>query len=94
MFGSDLALLGVILAAVAIPVAIAVPVVLYIREGHAKIQVSGEFDKTGFVEVVIAKRGRRDANRFSRTHARGHEHEVATECAVENWPYRVRWRQG
>jgi hypothetical protein len=58
MFGIDLALLGVILAAVAIPVAIAVPVVLYIREGHAKIKVSDEFDKTGFVEVVIAKRGR------------------------------------
>jgi hypothetical protein len=61
MFGIDLVLWGVILAAVAIPVAIAVPVVLYFREGHAKIKVSGEFDKTGFVELVIAKTGRGEA---------------------------------
>lgn len=49
-----LAILGVILAAAGA----AIPVVLYIREGGAKITVSGQFDKTGFVEVVIAKRGR------------------------------------
>jgi hypothetical protein len=54
MFGIDLALWGVILAGGGI----AATFLVYLREGSARIKVSGEFDKTGFVELFIAKRGR------------------------------------
>jgi hypothetical protein len=58
MFGIDWVIWGAIFAAVAIPVGIGVPAFFYLREGRAKIKVSGQFDETGFVEVVIDKRGR------------------------------------
>lgn len=55
MFGIDWIIWGVIIAAATLGAAIGVPVVLYIRQNRANITVTSEFDKTGFVEVVLAK---------------------------------------
>lgn len=57
MFGIDWIIWGVIIAAATLGAAIGVPVVLYIRQNRANITVTSEFDKTGFVEVVLAKEG-------------------------------------
>lgn len=57
MFGIDWVVWGVIIAAAALGAGIGVPVILYIRQNRANITVTSEFDKTGFVAVVIDKKG-------------------------------------